>query len=51
MSFKPFSYVFGVGCSLMGFIIYNYTMSNEKSIVIGAVLITAGIVSLLYSYS
>lgn len=51
MDYRTLAYVFGVGCNIIGLIMYNYAVSNERNVLIGSILITVGIVSLLFSYS
>ena len=48
---KPFSYAFGVMASFVGLTVYGHAINNDKSILVGAILITVGVVMLLYSYS
>ena len=50
MYWKPFSYVFGVGCCLVGLILYNKNLTDGR-LVAASVLITAGVVALLASYT
>ena len=46
---RPLAYVFGVGCCIIGLILYNRDLS-EGRILIASILITAGIISLMASY-
>lgn len=50
MNWKPFSYVFGVGCCFIGLILYNKNLS-EGRLVTASVLITVGVVALMASYT
>lgn len=50
MNMKLFAYAFGIMACFTGLVLYNYEMNNDKSILIGAILIVAGCVFMLYSY-
>lgn len=48
-NWRALSYVFGVGCCIIGLILYNKNLS-EGRLLVASILITAGIVALLASY-
>ena len=47
---RPLAYIFGVACCFLGMIIYGRHLETDRDILIGSILITAGIVALLASY-
>lgn len=49
-NWRGLAYVFGVACSFIGLCIYGHHINSDRNILIGAVLITAGVISLLTSY-
>ena len=50
-NWRPLAYVFGVFCNIIGLIIYGRHVETDRDILIGAILITVGIISLLASYT
>lgn len=50
MNFKLGSYIFGVGCCILGLVLYNKNLS-EGRLLAASILITAGVIALLESYT
>ena len=50
MNWRVLSYVFGVGCCIVGLILYNKNLS-EGRLIVASILITAGVVALMASYT
>lgn len=48
--FSNIFYILGVICSIIGFILYNYGVSNDRQILTAALLIGVGVAFLLGSY-
>ncbi len=48
--FKNINYIIGVILTFIGFILYNYEMSNDLEIITASFLIGLGVVFLLGSY-
>lgn len=48
--FSTIFYVFGVILTLIGFIMYNYGISNDRDLLLAALTIGVGVAGLLASY-